>query len=84
MQFIGPHGRPLDQEQYVSLGDKYGSTDYSYYLFTDGVVWCFESPNNGYSPSRWYVIESNRLAQVSVEDKTLQQLVQEHQSRTRT
>ena len=49
MHFIGPHGRPLDQEQYVSLGNKYGSTDYSYYLFTDGNVWCFESPNNGYA-----------------------------------
>lgn len=79
VQLIGPHGRPLDQEQYVPLGDKYGSTDYSYYLFADGKVWCFESPNNGYSSSKWYVIEPDRLAQISVESKTLQELVHERQ-----
>jgi hypothetical protein len=78
MALIGPHGRPLEQEQYLSLGDKYGSTDYSYYLFADGTVWCFESPNNGYSRSRWYSIQPERLGQVSVEGKTLQQLVEEH------
>jgi hypothetical protein len=80
VSLIGPHHRPLDQERYVSLGDKYGATDYSYYLFADGTVWCFESPNNGNSPSRWYVVGSDRLAQISVEGKTLQQLVEERRS----
>lgn len=83
MHVIGPHGRPLDEEQYVSLGGEYGSTDYCYYFAADGNVWCFESPNNGYSPSRWYVIESDRLARVTVDGKALQQLVQEHSTEGR-
>jgi hypothetical protein len=78
MHIIGPHGRPLDQERYVLLGELYGSTEYSYYLFDDGTVWCFESPNNGYSPSRWYTVEPERFGQISFEDKTLQQLLAEH------
>jgi hypothetical protein len=80
MHVIGPHGRPLDQEHYVVLADKYGSTDYTYYLFIDGTIWCFESPNNGYSPCRWVTIEPERMKRIIIDGKTLQQLVEEHRS----
>ncbi len=81
MNLIGPHNRPLDQEKYVSLGGTFGATDYDYYLFDDGKVWCFESPNNGYSPSRWYVIEEKDWDSRSVEGKTIRQLVDENRGR---
>jgi hypothetical protein len=78
VMLIGPKGRPLNEEMCVLLGSKYGATDYDYYLFDDAIVWCFESPNNGYSQCRWYPIPPDRWDEIELEEKSLRQLVEQH------
>jgi len=58
----GPFGKPLSEERYVCLGEKYGATDYDYYLFANGEVWCFESSNRMFGAhSEWYQLTGDKL-----------------------
>jgi hypothetical protein len=79
---IGPKGRPLKDENCFPLGSKYSETDYDYYLFDDGVVWCFASPNNGYSKCRWYPIAPEKWDEIQLDGNSLRQLVEQQKRST--
>jgi hypothetical protein len=81
MSLTGPYNRALDQEKHVCLGGTTGSWDRDYYLFENGTVWCFESPNNAYSNASWYAVEERDWDRVVLEGRTVRELVEEKRGR---
>lgn len=72
-----PAELPKDAKR-VLLGDTLGNIDRDFYLYENGEVYVWESPNNAFSPSSWRYLPEATWDSYTVDGKTIRQLVEEN------